>query len=339
MTRNTLALLVLISTLLACDDGTVGTGNGPVRDAGGDITRPRPDSGGDDSDAAGGDTGSDVSTPDAAIDEDIAVPDVDEACDRDGDQIESLACGGTDCDDDDVFTYPGATEVCDFVDQDCDGSLNNGVECVVYAHSSTTLYLIDPFNNRSTVLGSVPGLFDLDTDRSGNLYGITSSNLYRYDATASSWSNVGSLGTGFSVTANGFAIDSSGRAWVTASNRVYNVDLGTAEVTLVGEMGDAFDFNSSGDCVVDKSDRIYMTSNAAAGSDELVSIDGRTGVGTTIGPTGAFNIYGLTAAWGYLFGFASGGQVVLIDPATGSGDVLHTFGDIIFYGAASSPGR
>jgi alpha-tubulin suppressor-like RCC1 family protein len=39
--------------------------------------------------------------------------------DLDGDGYESVACGGDDCDDADATRYPGATEVCDGNDEDC----------------------------------------------------------------------------------------------------------------------------------------------------------------------------------------------------------------------------
>ena len=48
------------------------------------------------------------------------------AYDEDGDGVTS--CAG-DCDDDDVLARPGGQEVCDAIDQDCDGVLNNGTEC------------------------------------------------------------------------------------------------------------------------------------------------------------------------------------------------------------------
>lgn len=43
-------------------------------------------------------------------------------CDMDGDGYDALVCGGTDCNDGDAQTYPGAEEIVDDgLDQDCDG--------------------------------------------------------------------------------------------------------------------------------------------------------------------------------------------------------------------------
>jgi hypothetical protein len=39
--------------------------------------------------------------------------------DLDGDGYEAVACGGDDCDDADATRYPGATEICDGNDEDC----------------------------------------------------------------------------------------------------------------------------------------------------------------------------------------------------------------------------
>ncbi|MFT6819939.1 MAG: hypothetical protein ACJATT_003763 [Myxococcota bacterium] len=48
-------------------------------------------------------------------------------CDNDGDGFDSPNCGGNDCDDGDSSVFPGASEVCNDVDDDCDGSADEGL--------------------------------------------------------------------------------------------------------------------------------------------------------------------------------------------------------------------
>jgi len=47
-------------------------------------------------------------------------------CDLDGDGHFGAQCGGPDCNDGDASIYPGAPEVADGVDQDCDGTVDEG---------------------------------------------------------------------------------------------------------------------------------------------------------------------------------------------------------------------
>ena len=65
--------------------------------------------------------------------------------DYDFDGYTDHRCGGNDCNDENAYINPGAAETCDNLDNDCDGELNNGIDCWFYAHSSTSLYRIDPF--------------------------------------------------------------------------------------------------------------------------------------------------------------------------------------------------
>jgi len=52
-----------------------------------------------------------------------------DANDLDGDGVVGWPAGGTDCDDGDATVFPGAPEICDGVDDDCDGAVDEGTEC------------------------------------------------------------------------------------------------------------------------------------------------------------------------------------------------------------------
>lgn len=290
-------------------------------------------------------------TPDAALPPDTTPdprpdtgpgPSPGDPCDRDGDGYQAVSCGGNDCDDTNPSVFPGAPESCDYVDQDCDGVINNGVECLIYAHTSSQLFLVDPFLGNVTLVTSTPGnMFDFDTSPDGRLYGIAGQSLYVFEPASSRWDVVGSFGS-LGITPNGFAIDSAGDGWITGGTRVYRMDLSNGSTTRVT---DNSGYTSSGDCVVDKGDVLYMSATGGfTGGDRLVEIDGGTGRTTLIGNIGFSNVYGLASAWGILFGFTSQGELIEIDPATGQGTLRHRLRDSagrspVWYGSASSPGR
>lgn len=285
----------------------------------------------------------DDTDPDISPNEtDSTVDGIDQDCDDvdgidgDGDGVASVESGGTDCDDTRADISPELSEACDELDNDCDGVLNNGRECVVYAHSSSTLYEVDPFLMTISVITSVPSLFDFDTDMSGTLYGISPpSSVYMFDDSTLSWTQVATLSHN-NGTLNGFCIDSSNNVYATVGNAIYSIETSSGNVSLIGNIGGGF--QSSGDCVVDKIDGVYMTS-PASGGDDLVRINATTGVGTLIGNTGVQGVYGLTSAWGYMFGFTGNGSLIRIDKTTGASTMLHNFPNIVFYGAASSAMR
>lgn len=51
---------------------------------------------------------------------------IDGCDDLDGDGHEDMACGGDDCADNDSTVYPGALDICDGKDNDCDGTIDEG---------------------------------------------------------------------------------------------------------------------------------------------------------------------------------------------------------------------
>jgi len=79
--------------------------------------------------------------------EDLDLDGIGDACDddADGDGYDAVAAGGTDCDDTDYDVNPGATEVCNGIDDDCDGSIDEGVTTTFYADTDGDGYG-DPSN-------------------------------------------------------------------------------------------------------------------------------------------------------------------------------------------------
>lgn len=291
-----------------------------------------------DADAGEPDTGPDVDPgPDASDAGDVEDDVIDPECDKDDDGALAEECGGYDCDDNDPFRSPTLREVCDGVDNDCSGDANNGIQCTFYAHSGETLYRVDPFEKTAEdVETGLPNLQDIDTHPDGTLFGVTFDGLYRFDEWGDQWVNQGNFGDEISDP-NGLAIDSLGDAFVTSEDQVYAIDLETGQASLIGMTGG--DFYSSGDCVVNKADTLYMTSKHREDEDVLVEVSRSDAEGESVGGTGYQNIFGLTAAWGDLYGVTSAGELLRIDEREGDATEVHTFDDITFYGAASTPQR
>ncbi len=114
MSSRTASLRLALLALLALSVASCGGDDAPPADT--DSGLP---------DAAPADAGpSDAARPDAAQDDagprDAGDVDAFVCPDLDGDGHADAACGGDDCDDSDVSRYPGATEVCDGDDEDCD---------------------------------------------------------------------------------------------------------------------------------------------------------------------------------------------------------------------------
>lgn len=288
------------------------------------------------------DAGEDVEEPTDAGDTADAADAIDlEECDKDRDNALAESCGGYDCDDNDPSRSPYHAEFCDTIDNNCSGAVNDNITCTFYAHAGPDLYEIDPFAKTATQLGTVEYdgselyLQDMDTHPDGTLFGITRDGVYRFDPWADSWVLQGDFGMDVGDP-NGLAIDSTGTAFITSQDKMYTADLRTGRATLLGTTGN---FYSSGDCVVNKRDTLFMTSKQEGQPDKLVQISRQNGQGTAIGDVGYDNVFALTAAWGTLYGLTSNGELIEIDQHSGAASLVHQFNGLSFWGAASTPNR
>lgn len=259
--------------------------------------------------------------------------------DWDNDGFVDHRCDGDDCDDENPSIHPNANERCDYIDNNCNEVVNDGIECWFYAHGPNNLYKVDPFLYTLENVGTVPSLFDFDTAPApdNRLYGVTSGGkIMRFDEDLEQWSYVDASQT--SIGGNGFAIDMYGTGYITKGSKLYEIDLNTGTTVQEWSLNTPdLSVNSSGDCVINKDNSFFMTSRMS-GTDDLIFVDPITHQAVMVGNTGYGNIYGLTAAWGRLYGLTSSGQVLLLDEETGVGELVYDF-NAVFYGAASSPSR
>ena len=257
-----------------------------------------------------------------------------------------------DCDHDNRLRSPDGIEICDEVDNDCNEQLNDGIECVFFAHgpegpdspenSQGQFFTVDPFKKKVTYIAEIldtdGSLLDIDTSPDGGLYGISSQTLYSYNRALNRWVAVGSLQTSLQG-ANGLAIDRSGEAFATARDELYSVDLASGRAMKLGNL--TGNVESSGDCVVNKGDTLFMTSKKEDPNqpDDLIKINRTNNTTERIGTTSHARIFGLTAAWGKLFGLTANGELIEIDQGTGESRLIERFDGRVFYGAASTPER
>lgn len=284
--------------------------------------------------------------PDMGSDEPDSAPDmpdpVEPGCDADHDGVASIECGGLDCDDTNILVSPGVPELCDAVDNDCDEVNNEGLNCTFYAHSGQTVYAIDPFEKTLTELSTdAPNLQDIDTHPNGTLLGVTFDGLYEFDDIRNTWFFVGEFGRDVQDP-NGMAIDSTGAVFVTSQDQIYSVDIIDGTASLLGDLGNSAGgepYYSSGDCVVNKRDSLYMTSKHDRDEDHLLLVNRDNGSATDVGPIGFTRVFALTSAWGTLYGLTDAGELIEIDTTSGAGTLVHQFPGVRFFGAASTPSR
>jgi|GEM_PF-957578 len=203
------------------------------------------------------------------------------------------------------------------------------------AHSSSSLYRVNPSALTSTYIGDIGfTVTDIAVTSDNILWGITYSSLISIDYCTGIGRYVGDVGGTWSlnalVSAPGpvlYGADTNGNVW--------RIDPATGRGTRIGNYG--FGLSSSGDIAWGPDGLLYATTRSgSSSSDILVSVNPSTGSARIIGITGFASIYGLAVMDGILYGLTDLGELLRIDTTTGRATLLGVIGSS-FWGAASPP--
>jgi len=225
------------------------------------------------------------------------------------------------------------------------GSDSSPQQVFVYAHSSSTLYRVDPDTLAISMVGdfgwpsSVPDqMTDIAIDKTGKMIGVSFTSVYEVDSgTAKTTLLSSSLDGQF----NGLSFVPASQLGGTGDDvlvgtdngdgKVYRIDPMTGAATQVGDMGGTF--VSSGDLVAVAGFGTVQTVTGAP-NDQLVRLAPNSFAATAIGTgTGYGQIWGVAFWKNKIYGFTNNGEFLLIDPNTGAGQLVSSNG-VHWWGAA-----
>ncbi len=181
-----------------------------------------------------------------------------------------------------------------------------------------TIGRVDVATGTPTLVGSSGvALTDIGFDPSGNLWGISFTNLYSINKATGAATNVGLLGLS-GANALVFASDGTLYTAATNTNGIYSVNTATGAATLLGNTG----FSSAGDLAFNGGN-LYLTST----TNQLIRINlANPALSAAVGPLGFSNVFGLaTADNGITYG-VSGTQIFSVNLATGAGTLVTSYG-------------
>jgi hypothetical protein len=223
----------------------------------------------------------------------------------------------------------------------------------VYAHTGTALYEIDPHTLTVSYVGDFAfpradeRMTDIALDQNAAMVGISFTAVYAVDKETASCTRLATVDRPF----NGLSFIAASETdsgteilvGVAQDGTVYQIDQTTGQSTAIGSYGEKI--WSSGDLVSVTGFGTVATVKRCddcpeedclecVGSlpDWLARVDPNTGAATLIGDTGMIDIWGLGYWKGQVYGFANGGQFVLIDVRTGAASVMQRAG-VSWWGA------
>ena len=219
-----------------------------------------------------------------------------------------------------------------------DGLTPYSGEPVVYAHSATRLYSVDPATLKVSLIGAfkwpvLPDqMTDIALDKKGKMTGVSFHSVYSVDTKTAVCTFLARLDTSSGIGKyNGLSYISvqgvDTKEVLMASDEdgwLYEVDPATGKSKKAGSLGGGL--RSSGDLVSVKGLGTLATVKRSplASTDWLARLDPATGLAQLIGDTGFKDIWGLGFWKNKVYGFTDGQQFILIDPKTGKGSLAST---------------
>jgi hypothetical protein len=224
---------------------------------------------------------------------------------------------------------------------------------VVYAHSGSDLFRVDPETLAVTRIGPfilmeagrtryLNTVTDIAVDRARRIVGLTYTQLLEIDGATGTCTAIAPLPMGQRF--NGLSwIRGDGPELLVATSvdgGVFRIDPLTGAATSIGQLGGGL--RSSGDLVSVQGYGTLMTVQGPGRpptpgmpgpSDRLAKLDPATGAATIIGDIGFGKVWGLGFWKNKVFGFTSTGGFILIDPVTAKGNLVRTYSAFPFYGA------
>jgi hypothetical protein len=208
------------------------------------------------------------------------------------------------------------------------GGSGSGDMVSIYAHTSNTLYRVDPDTLAITKVGDfsfglADQMTDIAIDKTGLMVGVSFTAVYRVDTTNA---HTTQLSNNLADTFNGLSFVPAASVGLTGDDvligtrtgdgKVFKVDPMTGATTQAGDMGAAF--SSSGDLVAVAGFGMVQTVKDGSAHDRLARLAPNTFSATAIGTdTGFDDIWGVGFWKGTIYGFTDGGQFIKIDPSTG----------------------
>jgi len=224
------------------------------------------------------------------------------------------------------------------------GGSGGGETVYVYAHTSSTLYKVDPDTLAVTMVGNFnwgsvgfDQMTDIAIDKNGQMIGVSFTRVYRVDPQNATTTL---LSSALARSFNGLSFVPADQLGMTgddvligtqnADGKVFKINPMTGDAAEVGNMGA---FVSSGDLVGVAGFGTVQTV-VGGSSDVLARLAPTSFTASPIGSgTGFSRIFGVAFFKSKVYGFTEGGAFVLIDPSTGAATMVSNVGTA-WWGAA-----